>query len=59
MMLSGKKDNPFDLQLVMKKLSLMLKYQKVYIKMLLTIFFNCQLWDDGRGCGAGGASMKV
>lgn len=47
MILSGKKEKQFDLQLVMKKLSLMLKYQKVYTKMLLTIFFNCQLWGEG------------
>lgn len=58
-MLSGGKEKPFDLQFVMKKLSLMLKYQKVYTKMLLTIFFNCQLWGDGQGCGVGGASVKV
>lgn len=59
MMLSGKKEKQFDLQLVMKKLSLRLKYQKVYNKMLLIIFFNCLLWGDGRGWREGGASVKV
>lgn len=58
-MLSEKKRETIWPSTCNEKLSLMLKYQKVYTKMLLTIFLNCQLWGDGQGCEVGGASMKV